>query len=223
MKVLILDSRNRVNQNSPCNTCQFALQDVIIASKFTLTSFTFANFLYNVTSSSNTLTVDGVLAATITPGFWFASNFVAELNSQLQAFYVTVADVVTLDVNTNTLTWTLPSGSLDGTMRSILGLIGSPSGNFTSLLYLIGATQLAILCPELQRSSYNSFPSTNPVIGTIPVQSGFMQIQTYEPSRAWEINFEPRVQFNALSMQIMDAHTGEVVNIGEWSATFVVS
>ena len=73
--VLNLDSRSRMDQGDP-NTCIFHLQDALNSTKFELTNFTFANILHNVTTTSNTLFVSGVLRVTIQPGLWLAPDFV---------------------------------------------------------------------------------------------------------------------------------------------------
>jgi hypothetical protein len=222
--VFTLDSRNRTNDDYP-NNCQFLLQNTLIASKFELTNFQFANTLYNVTSRNNKLYVSGILAATMTAKFWLAADFVIALNTQLKAYFVTAADVVTLDASTNILTWVLPSGSLtSSTMNRILGLVGTPSGNFTSTLFLVGPTQLALLSDQFNCFSYNSFASTNRVCGIIPVTQGFMQMQFYEPSKDWIVKFEPFISFNNLGIRFVDNCTGyPAEGMGEWCATFIVS
>ena len=92
--VFTLDSRNRINAGGPVD-CQFLLQDTVLLSKMELINFSYANTLFNVTSYSNTLFINGVLAATIIPRFFTALAFVAELNAQLKVFYGTAAEVVT--------------------------------------------------------------------------------------------------------------------------------
>lgn len=222
--ILTLDSRNRINDDYP-NNCQFLLQDAIIASKFELTTFQFANTLYNVTSHTNTLYVSGILAATSTPKFWIASDFITDLNTQLKAYFVTVSDVVTLDTSTNILTWVLPAGSITASpMNRILGIVGTPSGSFTTNLFLTGVTVLALMSPQLNTFSYNSYPSTQPVCGVIPVTSGYMTSSYYEPAREWSINFHPRLSFNFLQINWADNRNGHAADgMGEWSASFIVT
>src|SRR5687767_8907629 len=96
---LTLDSRNRIDPTAP-NTCKFLMQDAVIANRFELATFQFANFLYNVTSSTNKLYISGSLAVTITPGFWDVTDFITELNDQLMTFFSTGTDVVVIDANT---------------------------------------------------------------------------------------------------------------------------
>src|SRR5688500_348261 len=105
---LTLDSRNRINAKPP-NSCKFRMQDGVQATKLELVSFQFANFLHNVTSSSNQLYIDSALAAEINAGFWDTTDFVTELNTQLKAHFATVDDVVTLNPLSNSLDWDLPS------------------------------------------------------------------------------------------------------------------
>ena len=223
--VLTLDSRNRVNVGQP-NNCQFALQDTVMASRFELSNFQFANNLYNIQTGSNNLYISGVLAATSTPQFWVATAYITDLNTQLKTYFATVADVVTLDTSTNKLTWVLPSGSISNnvsSMNRVLGLLGSESGSFTSTLFLVGPLQLGIQSPTLSCSSYNSNGTTAAVLGVIPVNSGFLEVQYYDPDRDWQLKFEPRVSFNLLNIIITDNRTGLVAEgLGEWCAAFVV-
>ena len=225
--ILTLDSRNRINDDYP-NNCQFLMQDTVIVRKIELTNFQFANTLYNVTSYSNKLYIGGVLAATMTAKFWTsASDFITNLNTQLKTFYVTAVDVVTIDTSTNILTWVLPSGSITSqtTMKRILGLVGTLAGSFTSTLFLVGPTQLALVSNQLNKFFYNSFASTLPVCGIIPVFNGFLQMNYYEPSRGWKFDYGAHwLQFNTLQIGFVDNRTGfPVEGLGEWSCTFVVS
>jgi hypothetical protein len=200
------------------------MQTGVKASKFELTSFQFANTLFNITSYNNKLYVGGVLAATSTAKFWFASDFITDLNNQLKTFYVTVSDVVTLDSNTNILSWVLPSGSISvSSMNRVLGILGAPSGTFTSTLFLVCPMYLAFMCPQLNVQSYNSFASTAPVCGVIPVLQGFMSMNCFEPKREWQLNFEPRITFNLMEVNIVDNSSGNLAEgMGEWSCCFVV-
>lgn len=223
--ILTLDSRNRTNKSDNPHNSQFLLQDAILASKFELTNFQFSNTLHNVTSSSNTLYVNGVLAATMSTKFWVATDFITTLNGLLKTYFATGSDVVTLDSSTNILTWVLPSGSITNSpMGTILGIIGNPSGSFTSNLFLVGPLQLAVVSPQLQCFSYNSYPTTTRVCGVIPVNSGFMDVQYFEPFREWQLEFLPRISFNFLQLSFMNNQTGQpAYGMGEWSCTFVVS
>ena len=217
---LTLDSRNRIDPTSP-NTCKFLMQDGVIGHHFELVSFQFANYLHNVTSTSNKLYISGVLAATITPGYWEATDFVIDLNSKLKTYFVTAVDVVVLSPS-NILTWVLPAGTITASsMNRVLGVIGTPSGSFSTNLFLVGPLQLAFNSQQLQVKSYNSFPNTNWVSGTIPVNSGYLEVQLWEPQRGWQLEFT-QFMFNVLEVTITNAQNAELVNIGEWSCTFLV-
>jgi hypothetical protein len=186
----------------------------------------FANTLYNVTSYTNTLYIDGVLAATIIPGFWNSDDFAVELNTQLQTFFSTVSNVVTLNSSTNVLTWVLPSGSITTSpVNRILGVIGYPTGSFTTSLFLVGPTQLGFNSPQLQSFSYNNAGQHALVAGVIPVTSGNLDVQFFEPHRnEWMLAFEPRLSFNLFQVNITDNRSGNAAEgLGEWSAVFVVS
>jgi hypothetical protein len=225
--VLTLDSRNRINGGVP-NVSKFHLDTSLNITELELTNFTFANFLNNVQTSSNVMSIGGVTAATITPGFYTATAFVLALNTALQAFYVTVADVVTLDATTNVLTWVLPSGSVDtkllSTMNRVLGLNGGETGSFTSLLLLVGPLQLAITSPELSRFSYNTNGTTFAILGIIPVNSAHLQVQYQEPFRDWSLKFRPVCTCNELTIEVRDNRTGLFAeNMGEWCCTFVTT
>ena len=63
------------------------------------------------------------------------------------------------------------------------------AGSFTSTLFLVGPTQLALVSNQLNKFSYNSFASTLPVCGIIPVFNGFLQMNYYEPSRGWQFDY----------------------------------
>lgn len=222
-RILTLDSRNRINADSP-NNCQFMLQDTVHASKFELTNFMFANTLYNVTSYNNTLYINGQLIVTVTPKFWNADDFVQELNRQLQIFYEMDEPVVTLDSTSNILSWNLPFGFITRSpLNCILGVIGSPTGSFTTNLFLLGPLQLAFNSPELNCFSYNSIGNTAPVCGVIPVTAGNMQIQYFEPFREWTLDFQPRICFNFLQVNLTDNRNGSPAEgLGEWCCTFIV-
>ena len=204
------------------------MQDAVLASKFELTNFQYANQLYNVMTGSNMLSISGVVAATSNPEFWTATAYVTDLNTQLQTYYATGSTVVSLNTSTNQLTWTLPSGVVDplnlSTMNRVLGLLGGETGSFTSTLFLVGPLQLAINSQQLNSYSYNSFPSTARICGVIPVNVGYLEVGYFEPFRDWELRFEPRINFNLLNITITDNRTGLLAQgMGEWSAVFVIS
>ena len=182
--------------------------------------------IYLISKQDLTDYVSGVLAATSTPQFWTASAYITDLNTQLKTYFATVSDVVTLDTTNNKLTWVLPSGSIsvtNSTMNRVLGLLGSETGSFTSTLFLVGPLQLGIQSPTLSCLSYNSNGTTAAVLGVIPVNSGFLEVQYYDPDRDWQLKFEPRVSFNLLNIIITDNRTGLLAEgLGEWCCSFVV-
>jgi len=221
--LLSLDSRNRINRDSSPSSCIFKLQDPVDASRFELTNFSFANTLYNVTSSNNTLYLNDTLAVTIEPGFWPAVDFVSQLEMQLESFIEGEGPYVVLNVALNTLQWTIGSNSItsQSTMSPLLGVFGSKTGTFTTTLFLVSTTALAVTSPQLQTQSYNSFPSTARVCIVVPVNSGYGDFQYWEPNRDAAMEFT-RLQFDTLQMNILDAANGRSVNMGEWMANFVV-
>lgn len=223
--LLSIDSRNRINTTSAPNSCIFKLQTALNASRFEVLSFSFGNTLYNVTSSTNKLYINGVLAATTTPGFWAAAAFVTDLETQLETFYGGGSGYVAYNATTNVLTWNLGGGqsiSSGTTMNSILGIIGVPVNSFTSNLFLVGATALSIQCPQLQCFSYNSFDSTARVSIVIAVDSGYGSFQVSYPKRGSELQFS-KLQADTLQFTITDARNDQLVNIGEWNLIFLVS
>jgi hypothetical protein len=221
--ILSLDSRNRINSSTPSN-CIFKLQNALNSSKFELITFSFANTLWNVTSSTNTLFIGGVLAATITPGYYSASSFVAALETQLETFFAGVGPYVSLNTATNVLTWSLGVNQTitSSPMNRILGVYTTMTNSFTTSLFLVGCTNLNITCPQLSAFSYNGFPSTNRVSICVPVNSGYGDFQVWEPSRGACLEFS-KVHSDTLQITISDSHSDQDVNIGEWSCTFVVS
>lgn len=224
--VLTLDSRNRINVGSP-NNCQFVLQQTVMASKFELSNFQFANQLYNIQTGSNQLYIGGLLAFTQAPGFYDNATFVSGLNVTLKAFLVLVPDVVVLNTTNNQLTWALGANVItkaNSSILRVLGLLGGETGSFTSTLFLVGCLQLAVQSPTLSCFSYNTNGSTAAVLGIVPVNVGYMEVEFYEPDRDWQLEFKPRISFNLLNIIINDNRTGLLAEgLGEWACVFIVS
>ena len=226
---LCIDSRNRINTSDAPNTCTFLLQQGIFMNRFELQHFTFANRMENVTSGKNTLFLNGVLAATIQAKFWNALDFVENINNQLKVFLASATDIVTLNADNNTLTWSLNSATITNSpLKSVLGIIGQPTGSFITNLFLVGTVSIGFSSPQLSNYSLNTtlgpdVSNTAIISFVIPVESGFLQVQTYKSKRGCVLQFDTKTSFNVLQVYLTDVNSNTAINIGEWSCNFLVS
>jgi len=224
MTILYVDSRNRVNVNQEPSSCHFQLQQGVQLSNAKLVHFQFGNTLFNITSQNNTLFIDGMLAATITPKFWFAQDFVDELNLQLKTFFSSESDIVTFDSETNKLNWNLSGTILYSPMNNVLGITSATTGTFQSSLFLATCMTLGLNIQQLEQQTFNTTFAYAANISrpsfVVPVTSGYLEMQSTKLKQY--MTFNPPNFFNVLDVYITDAATNQRVNVGEWCATFVV-
>ena len=112
----------------------------------------------------------------------------------------------------------------DSPIKSLLGIIGQPTGSFTSILFLVGCMQISFSSPQLSSYSLNTSLGgnvSNTAMTSFVVPSESVQI--YQPKRGCILQFDPKTSFNVLQVYLTDSYTNAPISVGEWSCNFLVS
>ena len=228
---LYIDSRYRTRGSTRSSPSFNLIRPVPNVRTARVRSLQFVNTFHNLTVDNNTLlTSSGTVS--VTEGFYSGINYVLALHASLVVAFG-AGSYVTFNSIYNTLDWTLGANTIDGTsassMASLLGLNNNDpalTGSFSSTLHIARPMYLAWSCAQLQPAGDRNYhvgeskESLQPCM-TIPVTSGYLEAQTYQPSTPPTIILDrggPGVTLSRLDFTIRDASTGtEVRELADWS------
>jgi hypothetical protein len=218
---ILLDSRNR-NDHTTVAAPSFSLTKTITnVRSVRVKNIMLSNSIYNVRDGMNDslrISIDGGTSystvAYAQPGFYTAIDYITNLNTFLKTVSGSSSDCVILNSSNNQLIWSLPIGVvIDGLYsksKHILGLADIMVYEaFTSSLFLAVPMSVSFVCGTLQSTQivFAGKPLPGMPFVTMPLKSGFMEMDSYEPSSLFTIPMKGQTM-STLDFRVVDTASG---------------
>ena len=218
--VVCLDSRSRMPGTTLYEPTFQLTKPISHATTARVKCVQFANTLWNVTDTSNTIALAGLATGKVTPGYYTAEELLAVING----FGIGIS--LTYVPQRNALLWNVGEGVVDvasSTMREALGLeVGRfYTGEFQTKLFLASPMNVDFVCAQLQSTCYTysgrQRESNTQALISVPVLAGYGDMVLYMPTTLANLDVGG-TQIASLDFRVVDSMTGNLIReFSHWS------